>query len=59
MSKKRSFFERLTGSVNLDEEIEEEKESKIEGIKYWSPSASMVSSSEINKLRQSLTEYKK
>ncbi len=25
MSKKRSFFERLTGSINVDEEIEEEK----------------------------------
>jgi len=46
-------------SERMNNEIEEEKESKIEGIKYWSPSASMVSSSEINKLRQSLTEYKK
>lgn len=28
MSKKRSFFERLTGSINIDEEIEEEKKAK-------------------------------
>lgn len=43
----------------MNNEIEEEKENKHGPYKYWSPSASMVASSEINKLRQSLTEYEK
>ena len=43
----------------MNNEIEEEKENKHGPYKYWSPAASMVASSEINKLRQSLTEYEK
>lgn len=43
----------------MNNEIEEEKENKHGPYKYLSPAASMVASSEINKLRQSLTEYEK
>lgn len=46
-------------SERMNNEIEEEKENKHGPYKYWSPAASMVASSEINKLRQSLTEYEK